>query len=253
MGRPFILCAAHPDDETLGAGVAIAEHIAAGRDVHILLMTRGTNSGVIRQLNGTNTGSWWGVTHDPVAEGYQPLGVDEFGAARYRELVAAMGCLGVTADRIHEASDLIGEPVLDSYVTVDQAKRAIAALADTFDPAAGNVGLWTPSWLVDDNPDHRAIGDASRQLGTEDPVRWADRRFYVLPAYWTDPRLSQIAGEFWDLPTDSTIQVKARNATRAYRSWAPVQGLYAIGYHSTAGMFGQIDGTTGTPKCLIHK
>src|SRR5690242_6674599 len=51
-GRPWILVAPHPDDETLGAGVLVAEHYAAGRDVHILLLTRGTSSVARLQING---------------------------------------------------------------------------------------------------------------------------------------------------------------------------------------------------------
>ncbi len=33
------------------------------------------------------------------------------------------------------------------------------------DPAAGNPGLWGPTWLVDDNPDHTNVGLAIKQLG----------------------------------------------------------------------------------------
>lgn len=247
-GRLWILVAPHPDDETLGAGVSIAEHAAAGRDVRILLLTRGTNSGAIRKINATNFSPWWGVDHDPVAEGYTPLTVDEFGAARYREAVAAVGCLGVTEDRIHEASTLIGEPVLDGQVTADQVKRAIIALADQF--GATNPGLWTPSHTVDDNPDHIAAGQASLQLAQQDPIRWADRRYYMLPPYWSDSRLSQVPSEFWDQPTDALIKARAVNACRSYRSWSPKTGSYAIGYHSVPDMFAVID---ANPRCYIHK
>ncbi|WP_326564564.1 PIG-L deacetylase family protein [Micromonospora peucetia] len=261
MGRPVIFCVPHPDDETLGAGVSIAEHVAAGRDVRILLMTRGTGSGAIRKVNGTNWSPWWGVWHNPAVEGYQPLGEEEFGASRMRELMAAIGCLGVSAEHVYEASALLGEPVLDGSVTQDQARRAILALAATLDPAAGHPGLWTPTWLVDDNPDHIAVGKASRQLGVEDPVWWGDRRYWVLPPYWQDARLGQIAGEFWDTPNNAgtevaiEIQRRARNACLAYKAWAPQQGMYAIGYHSVDGMFAAMDGSTSTnpPKCLIHK
>lgn len=261
MGRPVIFVAPHPDDETLGAGVSIAEHVAAGRDVRILAMTDGTGSGAIRKVNGEQWSPWWGVWHDLTAEGYQPLTPAEFGAARMRELISAVGCLGVPAHHVYRASDLLGEPVLDGSVTQDQARRAILALVATLDPAAGNPGLWGPSWLVDDNPDHIAVGQAIKALGVEDPVTYADRRHWVLPPYWQDARLGQIAGEFYDVPNDIgaevaiTIQRRARNACLAYRAWAPRQGMYAIGYHSVDGMFALMDGTTSTnaPKCLIHK
>lgn len=252
MGRPVIFAVPHPDDEVLGAGVSIAEHVAAGRDVRVLLMTRGTGSGAIRKLNGLEWSPWWGVTHDPAAEGYQPLSPEIMGEARHREALAALGCLGVPSHHVYEASELLGEPVLDGSVTIDQARRAILALADSLDPALGQVGLFTPSDVVDNNPDHLAIGRASRQLGAADPVRWSDRRYWVLPPYWTDARLAQVAGEFWDTPTDIYIERRARNACRVYASWSPPVS-FAIGYHSVADMFAAMDGTSNPPRCLIHK
>ncbi|MBQ1064464.1 PIG-L deacetylase family protein [Micromonospora sp. C41] len=258
MGRPVIFCVPHPDDETLGAGVAIAEHVAAGRDVHVLLMTKGTSSGAIDKINGSLWSPWWGAPHNPTVEGYQPLDATTLGVARLREIRAALGCLGVAADRLHFAWDLIGTEPLDTQVTVAQAKAAIRALhaqvmADN--PNSGNCGLWTPTHLVDNNSDHTNIGKASQQLGAEDPVVWADRRYWVIPPYWNDPRLNQVTGRMWDTPTDAQIANRVRNACRAYAAWGPEQGMYAFGYHSVADMFAAMDGTTSTnqPKCLIHK
>ncbi|MBO4210481.1 PIG-L deacetylase family protein [Micromonospora echinofusca] len=252
MARPVVFCVPHPDDEVLGAGVSIAEHVFAGRDVHLLLMTRGAGSGAIRKLNGEDWSPWWGVDHDPATEGYQPFTPETMGDARHGELIAAVGCLGVTQDRIHEATELIGEPVTDGTLTSDQARRAILALVARFDPTAGNPGLWGPSWLVDNNPDHIAVGQAIKALGAADPVRFADRRYWVLPPYWQDARLGQIAGEFWDLPTDVFIERRVRNACRAYAAWAPPHA-FAFGYHSVSDMFALMDGSTSPPKCLIHK
>ncbi|MCT2277985.1 PIG-L family deacetylase [Micromonospora chalcea] len=257
MSRPVIFAIPHPDDETLGAGVAIAEHVAAGRDVHVLLMTRGTSSGALDKVNGAVWSPWWGAPHSPAVEGYQPLTAAEMGAARLREFRAALGCLGVSADRLHFAWDLLGVEPLDTQVTVAQARAAIVALhgkvmADN--PASGNCGLWAPSHTVDDNPDHRAIGQASWDLYKDDPVTWADRRYWVLPPYWSDDRLAQVPGRMWDTPTDAQIGNRVKNACRAYAAWAPAEGLFAFGYHSVSAMFALMDGSgTGTPKCLIHK
>ena len=38
---------AHPDDETLATGVAIAHHVARGDDVHVLTCTLGEEGEVI--------------------------------------------------------------------------------------------------------------------------------------------------------------------------------------------------------------
>lgn len=239
-GRPALFVIPHPDDETLAAGVVLAEHVAAGRDVHILLLSRGEKSAVLDVLNGTKTSGWWGVPHDPAVEGYAPLTETTFGAARQRELIAAMGALGIPADRLHEA----GLP--NEGVTIATAKAAIIAAADII---GGDVGLWAPSHTVDNHPDHLAAGQAVQQLGVDDPTRWWDRRYYVLPSYWADSRLSQVQW-WWDNPANATITARARNACRVYGSWQPRAGVFACGYQSVPAMFSQID---TTPKCLVHK
>ena len=48
-GRParLLFVHAHPDDETLATGVAIAHHVARGDDVHVLTCTLGEEGEVI--------------------------------------------------------------------------------------------------------------------------------------------------------------------------------------------------------------
>src|ERR1700692_4198267 len=42
--RSIAVIAAHPDDEVLGCGAAIARHTAAGEAVHVLIMAEGVTS-----------------------------------------------------------------------------------------------------------------------------------------------------------------------------------------------------------------
>jgi N-acetylglucosamine malate deacetylase 1 len=44
MTRSIAVIAAHPDDEVLGCGAAIARHTAAGEAVHVLIMAEGVTS-----------------------------------------------------------------------------------------------------------------------------------------------------------------------------------------------------------------
>jgi len=44
MTRSVLCIAAHPDDEVLGAGGALAKHAAAGHDVTVLVVTEGTTA-----------------------------------------------------------------------------------------------------------------------------------------------------------------------------------------------------------------
>lgn len=245
---PALFIAAHPDDETLAMGVSIAEHVAAGQDVHLLWMTRGGGSSVLAKLNATSTtgNAWWGVMHDPAAEGYTTLTVEEFGQARIAEGTAAARCLASGCSgtlTLHEAG------LTDGAVTMLDAADAILAVCDTIAPD-GAVRLKTHTWVsaLDNHPDHLATGSAVKQLAADLPVRFADRRHYILPFYWSDPDLAAVA-EVWDLPTNATIAARAVNACRAYGAWAPEAGRYAIGHHSTFGMFAQV---MAAPRCLYH-
>lgn len=39
-----LVCAAHPDDEILGCGATMARHVAAGDEVHVVILVRGVTS-----------------------------------------------------------------------------------------------------------------------------------------------------------------------------------------------------------------
>jgi LmbE family N-acetylglucosaminyl deacetylase len=241
MALPSLWVVAHPDDETLAMGTAITEHVAAGQDVHVLWLTRGIGSSVHNVLNGAGVNAWWGLAHDPAAEGYTLLTEAEFGAARIREAGNAVRCL---------ASGLPGTLTThEAYltaVTPQDAESAILAVADTVAPGAP-MWLKTHTPIVDNHPDHIAAGQAVQSLVAADPVRFANPRYYVLPPYWSDSRLSQVA-EKWDYPTDTGITVRAKNACRAFAAWSPPY-TYAIGYHSVPSYFAAID---SNPRCMYH-
>lgn len=235
---PALFVAAHPDDETLAMGVAIAEHAAAGQDVHVLWLTRGDASNVRSQLNGTTASTWWGLTHDPAVEGYAPLSAAEFAAARIAEATNAIRCMGDVI--IHEAG------LADGQVTQADAEDAIVAVADQIAPG-GAVRLKTHSHIVDNHPDHLAAGNAVLALGDADPARFDDRRYYVLPIYWDDPRLSQVS-ESWDGPGSAEIAARVVNACRSYGAWSPPH-TYAVGHHSVPGLWPPL---MAQPRCLVH-
>jgi LmbE family N-acetylglucosaminyl deacetylase len=242
---PTLWTFAHPDDETLGAGGSIAEHLAAGQDVDVLLLTRGTNSSVLAMLNGIVTSSWWGVPHDPEIEGYQPLSPAMLGEARIAEATAAMRCLAAGYPgtlTIHEGG------LVDGQVTQAAAQAAIEAVCDLIAPGGGQVRLKAHSYVVDNNADHLAIGQAVRSMAAADPTRYPGARYYVLPDYWQDARLSLVA-ESWDLPTDAGVSRRVINAVRSYGAWAPDAGRFAVGWHSVPGMLGTLQ---AAPKCMQH-
>jgi LmbE family N-acetylglucosaminyl deacetylase len=235
---PALFVAAHPDDEILAMGVALAEHIAAGQDIHLLWLTRGEASGARGRINGEISGGWWKVAHNPAAEGYEPLTPSQFGAARLAEAVNAVRSLG--AVKIHEA----GLP--DGGVTQASAEQAIRAVAAQINPG-GAVRLKTHTHTVDNHADHLAVGRAVLSLGNSDPAKFGDRRYYLLPWYWSDTRLSKVT-ESWDNPGSTTISNRVINACRAYGAWSP-PNTYAIGQHSVPDLFATI---MARPRCMFH-
>lgn len=245
MTTPALFVAAHPDDETLAMGVAIAEHVAAGQDVHLLWLTRGEASGVLAEINGVGVLPWWGIQHQPAAEGYAPLDPAGLGAARIAEALVATRCLSAGLPGTltpHEA----GLP--DGAVTVPDAQAAILDLADAIAPG-GPVRLKGHTHVseLEPHPDHRAAGEALRALAQADPSRFGDVRHYLLPNHWSDPDLTLVA-ESTDQPANAGIAARAVNACRAFAAWAPPHS-FAIGMHSVSSLFNTL---MATPKCVYH-
>jgi LmbE family N-acetylglucosaminyl deacetylase len=249
-GRPVIFCSPHPDDDALAMGVAIARHVAAGRDVHVLAVTPGESTAARAYINGTATSGWWGMPHHPTVEGYAPLTEADCGAARIREITASAGVLGVPKINLHEGGvgDGFGgtDPNHVPQSAIDIVKTMLVDLVKQFP----NAGLWGPSYLVDNHPDHRAVGLAIRQLGKANPTKYYDRRYAVLPMYWSDTRLSQVPIIGWMTPANSLERARAAKSCYSYGAWEPRSGAFAIGWHSFGGWLGKI---MANPKCLVHK
>jgi LmbE family N-acetylglucosaminyl deacetylase len=242
VGRPVIFVTPHPDDEVLGFSVQLYRHVAAGREVHVLALTNGSATRVVAELNGeVATPQWWRVRHNPTAEGYTPLTPEQVGTARLAEQRQACACVRVGADRIHHAG------LQDGQVTAGQAKAAILALADQLGP---DPGLWAPSFVVDNHPDHLAAGQAVKALGQQQPDRFWDRRYTVHRNYWSDPRLAQVGGGTIATPASTIERDRTINAARCYGAWAPRVGSYAIGQHSTPSLFAF---ALTNPKVMVHR
>lgn len=255
MGRPWVIIGAHPDDLTLFFVAAIPAHLNAGREVYPLQLTAGTGSGAIRKLNGETFCTRHSVYHDPDREGYQRLTPETMGERRVVEERQAMATLGVPLANMRYAWELIGAPVVDGQVTETQVRAALLALLPTLDTSAGLPGVWAPSWLVDDNPDHRNAGLAVRALAAERPDLIADVRYGILPRYVinNDARLAQVTGRGMYSTTTTDDTKRAILACHAFDAYQPLVGAHAIGYTSVTGDWQWIDGTSGQPRSWYHK
>ncbi len=220
----------HPDDETLSMGVAIVNHLFAGNDVYVVLLTHGRASNAFNVLNGTANCAWHCKTHNPEAEGYSSFDRTEFGFARIREFVEAVKALGVPESNmeIHNLED--------GQVTVDQVKAVIR----TWEIRFPGIKHKTMTYH-DDHPDHANAGRALLELYNAGIV--SDARFYIKRTQY-----DQTGGafEYCDLSYHPYIH----SAANAYMTWNPDQGRLAVGYHSVKAEF---DALLGNPRSKFHK
>jgi len=145
--NPAIFFSPHQDDEILSFGGAITEHVRAGRQVIVVLMSDGGGSALCQTLYPNN----------------RPACV----AARDQEFINGVTALG-------------GTPVisptreLDGSITVATAKATMLGYYAQY-PA----GSFKTMSEFDASPDHYRLGQALRQTGI------VDSRFYIKHSEWT--------------------------------------------------------------------
>lgn len=214
---------AHADDETLAMSAMWGKHLAAGHEMHALLMSRSPGSAVLNHLNGIGINPWWGRLHHPAEEGYELLTPEQFGLARYIETKTALECLSSGLGTI-----TLWEAHLEDGYTVGDAQQAILDVCDVIAPGQP-VRLKGHSDIVDNHADHLAVGGALRLLRSN-PL-YTDVRNYVLPSYWNDPRLTQVVKK-WEEPNNQDMKNMILNACKSFGSWSPGNDVFGIGHHS---------------------
>lgn len=206
----------HPDDESLSMGMGIANHLWYGHDVHLTLLSWGSESSARDVINGSVYCSWHKVNHNPGPEGYSPLDVGQFSNARINEFRYSAACLGVKPENISIYN------YSDGGITKDDVKSTISSFL------SGHPGatIKTPSYY-DKHPDHSVCGYALLDMYKSGEV--IDARFYVSPTQWPDT-----PGHYESNP-NCTIFHKA--SLEVYKRWNPSHGMYGIGYHSVPSIF----------------
>lgn len=203
----------HQDDDTLPDGVAIRDHLNAGHDVHVLLLTTGQNSGVRAELG---------------------MSIPDFIAARDDEMLRACRQIGVLTANIHIPTD---RPQ-DGQLTQAQAETMITAFYDD------HPGAWLKSYsdlsALDPTTheelrhvDHITSGKAARALLASGLV--TNLRFYVEPWLLTPFRATN---PHVTIGTE-TIADKS-SVLRAYAEYARqdhVAKMYGIGHLSVGAEF----------------
>lgn len=223
LALPAVFFSAHADDDTLQFGLDIMRHLAAGRPVHVVLFSLGFTSGAKDKINGLTGSTWWGGTHNPHLEGYHVLSNEEFGQARQNEFRTACGLLGV------QPENLYFHVLDDQGQTFDkEAAKTIMRTYINMLPAGTSFKTHSP---FDSAPDHVVLAEALHELWQAGEA--PDARFFLARNDRTKT----------GLPASSTITAtaaetaKLTKACKAYQAWNPATGSFAIGYHSVADQF----------------
>jgi LmbE family N-acetylglucosaminyl deacetylase/SAM-dependent methyltransferase len=179
----IIVLAAHPDDETLGAGGLIASAAAAGHRIDVVIATDGEAA-----YPGSGTGS------------------EQLGRTRRAEAVTAVRTLAPRAEL-----QFLGLPDGRLGEEIDTLHTVLSAVAD------GEAWLLTP-WFHDRHADHRACSAAARRVAACTPgVRLLE--YPIWAWHWASPDRADLplAG-LRRMPMSAAAEAARRQALAAYVS-----------------------------------
>lgn len=197
---------AHPDDETLAAGAALAEHNAAGLYNIVVFLTRGEATGVCPQI-GLNEAQCIQARINESAAATSDVSVDRVDRWSYADG-------GLTSANVRS--------VIDHYVSLHDPSEDIRF--------KGHSPNDTYAGLTGGHPDHKAIGDALVFKYNQGAVD--DLRMYCLGHLFGE---SYHCGAARVNPT--AYQTAKRAAIAEYQYVNHSIGRYGIGYQSVPGAF----------------
>jgi len=183
LGRvtSVLVVAAHPDDETLGAGGLIAECAARGIPVHVVIVTDGAASHPESR------------THSP----------EELVGIRAREARSALAALGDNV-RLTTLGFADGQ-------TLEQREAVASALSEIIQATEPTTLIVAP-WTGDGHRDHRVVGEECIRVAGE-------RRLIGYPVWlwhWATPESPEVPwSDFVSLDIDPA---RKRAAIAAYAS-----------------------------------
>lgn len=201
----------HPDDEVLSMGMAIAECVKKGDEVHVVLLTHGYDSNAINILNGDVYCKWDHRKHNPAKEGYKKFTKQEMGNLRVKEFINSVIDLGVNKDNIHICN--YDEDSVSSY----EMKLLMLGFEKQY-PGAYHQ---TTSYH-DAHPFHRKLGETLLSLYNSKQIENAE--FYISPVQWR-----QVNGT---MESFGDVKDKVLKSLNDYKKWDPSRNEFGIGYHS---------------------
>lgn len=187
-GRPLLVIAPHPDDESLGCGGLIAAAKAAGQSVHVLVISDGSGS-------------------HPGSRAYPPA---RLRALREQEAIGAVGALGLRPEAVTFLR-LPDQRVPSAGPLFDDAVVSVARLATRI-----GAGTLMVTWHEDPHCDHRASFVIARAAGLTMP----HTRLWAYPIWaWRRAPDDRLRGRPRGVRLDIRPYLAAkRAAVRAHRS-----------------------------------
>lgn len=201
--RPFesvLVIAAHPDDETLGAGGLIAEAVALGLDVTVVIVTDGAAAAAVSPDSA--------ATPNAAAAA---AGAAARGLVRAREVTAAVAALGASRPPV-----LLGHP--DGGIR--EERGPVRSSLDAVVAELGGSPLLVSTWVGDGHRDHRILAEVVAELAAERGLtHW---QYPIWMWHWgglRDPRIP------WDAFGSLALGSSARSAKTAALGAFPSQTI----------------------------
>lgn len=220
VNRPVaVFYSPHQDDELLTMGHAITHYVQRGYEVHVVLLTDGSNSSSIHLVN-----------NEIKTKYLQPLSKQEFSYARNLEFVRSLKVLGVERENIHFAY------FEDGKTTVDEIQNLILQYHSRF-PEAEHMAFS----YHDDHIDHKNSGIALQNLYKGGIIK--EPKLYI----------QNVERPFYNgtyEPDIEQYQSIIESAIYAYSDWNPLRRMYSIGIISVKGHF---DTLKEDPRSKYHR
>ena len=226
---PVIFYSPHQDDETIGMGASIAEHVRIGRPVYVVLFTNGAGSTAINILNGKEKCNSHNSFH------HFNLTIEDFINARNNEFIAACKKLGV--HRVYIANNGKG---FDESIGLKNMIVKFKNLVLTFQNQYSNIS----HKVISGNSDYSCSGENCNtytkseshlagdiainnlyKLGLVKDVRLY--KIYIFSSCYNERKRNAS----WMKPVFNCDMLRKQKACDEYKLFNPKIGRYAIGYN----------------------
>lgn len=250
--RPILYFVPHEDDEILSFSVNIRNELTNGRDVHLILISSGDDSGARDIINGISDDestrikglkfwcTWHQHYHNPSLENYMHghLTRKKFGIRRKEEFIRGSKALGVATDHIH------ANPIPSDVMSREKIQGRIRSYLKKYP----NAEIRSMSWF-DGQSFHALIGEILREMQRNGELKYYQVK-YITSIYTDRFYPVKNPNETYKLVVKKNADlIYLNNAIYEYMRFEPRKGYYAIGYHSVPSQF---DSLKKSPYTKFH-